>query len=232
MAARGWCRKHNGRWFRHGDPNIVLPKASGEANGAKRPEVRAKISAARLGKSQIVHFCSQCAQRAIWKDMEGADAFLSYQEAKGYGLNWRYCCDAHAPPMECRVNLVICAGIWYPKHPVVRRRASRVYRNGHRVHIRRHQAQYTREHYIRTSINGKRVKIRTYKRPHTTICEICGKAPTKGALGYHHWDDARPCLGLWLCTFCHIFVTFVERGYAQKYAALKQMVTKEIDARP
>ena len=230
MKARGWCTTHYGRWHRHGDPNIVLPKPRGEANAAKRPEVRAKISAAKLGKRRIVHYCSQCAQQAIWKDMLGADAYLSYQEAKNHGLCWRYYCVDHAPPIEVRTCKAICAGVWFKIHPAVHKRSTLAYKNGHKEHHKRWRKQYMREHYIRSSTNGVRVKIRAQKRPHTITCEICAKVPTKGVLGYHHWDDARPSLGIWLCTFCHIFVTFVERGYAQKYAELKQMVTEELHA--
>ncbi|KKM73765.1 hypothetical protein LCGC14_1407150 [marine sediment metagenome] len=40
---------------------------------------------------------------------------------------------------------------------------------------------------------------RTY--PSNAACELCHHVGRQ--LGYHHWNDENPNLGLWLCTRCH-----------------------------
>src|SRR5258708_13924770 len=45
VVGRGWCRTHYNRWWKHGDPTVVLPR-----NGPKSEETRRKIGAAQRGR--------------------------------------------------------------------------------------------------------------------------------------------------------------------------------------
>lgn len=59
------------------------------------------------------------------------------------------------------------------------------------------------------------------------VCELCGVPDADcGRLHYHHWDDATPSLGLWLCPNCHRLAEGMDVALADpitldKYAAIK-----------
>lgn len=62
------------------------------------------------------------------------------------------------------------------------------------------------------------------KRPYTGYCELCGKKQDK-RLCYHHWDDNKPDMGIWMCNPCHWFVEGIERGLQlRKYLDLKEKI--------
>jgi len=66
---------------------------------------------------------------------------------------------------------------------------------------------YQRKH--RLMVSGKSVSVNKRPRPND-ICELCGRIATK--LNYHHWNDSKPILGMWLCGNCHFFAGGVEKG--------------------
>lgn len=97
-----------------------------------------------------------------------------------------------------------------------------------------------RQTLLRSS-NGKRVRIN--KRQHPEVCEICGKKPKSAALAYHHWDDNKPQLGIWICTGCHTWAEAIEKkqkirmpanlysikkaeNFVEKYLLLKKTITE------
>jgi len=79
---------------------------------------------------------------------------------------------------------------------------------------------------VRTTINGITGFYRVQKRPRPENCEICGAYCPSGKkfLHWHHWDDYHLELGMWLCTWCHIFGNGVENGRYEKYLELKEKV--------
>lgn len=58
--------------------------------------------------------------------------------------------------------------------------------------------------------------------PKDGACEMCGN--TKWRISYHHWDDSRPSVGLWLCRHCHDIAEAVEKKLEIKYLELKKEV--------
>jgi len=82
-----------------------------------------------------------------------------------------------------------------------------------------HHKNYIRRHQISTT-NGI---VKANKRPRPDSCELCGRSPSK--LDYHHWDNKKPHLGLWLCMSCHIFAGRIEEGMVDKYLELKESIS-------
>mgnify|MGYP001615358700 CR=1 FL=1 len=71
-------------------------------------------------------------------------------------------------------------------------------------------------------INGKLVRVNKRPRPNDT-CEVCGITTPK--LDYHHWDDSRPELGVWVCKKCHNIAEGVDNGLALNYLELKRSIS-------
>lgn len=80
---------------------------------------------------------------------------------------------------------------------------------------------YRRKHVV---CHSSGTLIRGVKRdfPVDGLCELCRKK--KRILDYHHYDDADLRKGLWLCKSCHIFAELIDKGFLQKYLALKEQV--------
>lgn len=72
---------------------------------------------------------------------------------------------------------------------------------------------YQRQNYMKVS--GKTIRVSKRPQPLNRACEICGN--TTRRLSYHHWDDSHPCMGIWLCTPCHIMAEGVDEGYHITY---------------
>lgn len=95
---------------------------------------------------------------------------------------------------------------------------------------REKRRDYIARNYVGTIINGKHVFLKTpYKRPKPALleCELCGRVPK--VLGYHHWDDGDPSVGLWLCFSCHMFVERLEYGEIELYYRLRAEAKKDVD---
>jgi len=81
--------------------------------------------------------------------------------------------------------------------------------------------------WVTTIISGKKVNLRVNgRRPKPDECELCHKKVKGRGLGWHHWDDEKPELGLWLCWSCHRFVGSIEKGKHEKYLRLKDQATR------
>lgn len=76
--------------------------------------------------------------------------------------------------------------------------------------------RYARKHIL--IINGKMVRVN--KRERKGICEICGRT-IDWRLHYHHWNDDKPSLGMWVCQRCHYGCGFIEKRF-DKYMKLKK----------
>lgn len=84
--------------------------------------------------------------------------------------------------------------------------------------------EYARKNIIYTvDGSGNSIRIKTIKRPHTLICEMC-HIPTKQTQ-YHHWDDLNPQWGIWVCCICHMFCEGIEKGLTvEQYLSLKRKI--------
>jgi hypothetical protein len=79
------------------------------------------------------------------------------------------------------------------------------------------------------------------KRPYPLGCELCG-ATTNGvlrALVYHHWDDAFPSVGIWVCQKCHKIaeaVEIVDEGKTASatfnHASISEVIAKYRELKP
>lgn len=86
-----------------------------------------------------------------------------------------------------------------------------------------------RKFKIVTNRNGKLVYLDApYKRNKPDKCELCGRLTE--SLGYHHWNDETPSIGLWLCYPCHIFAEIVEKGKVSAYLMAKEKATREVES--
>lgn len=82
-----------------------------------------------------------------------------------------------------------------------------------------HRKEHTRA--TRLGVNGKSVRVDKRERPND-ICEICGNHSIR--LCYHHWDDSKLELGIWVCMFCHHMCEGIEKGLHIKYQELKVVI--------
>ena len=90
--------------------------------------------------------------------------------------------------------------------------------------------EYMRENYL----HGKLLSIPKRKRP-AEICEICHYGAKY--LAYHHWDDARPWLGVWVCSRCHTLAEIIDylishkpnylQSRIEEYISLKEKIEKD-----
>lgn len=85
------------------------------------------------------------------------------------------------------------------------------YRELHRKFKESHPG-YEKDYHRKYIITQGNSRIRANKRafPTDNCCEVCGEY--RDRLEYHHWDDEHPCLGLWLCSWCHHMAEKVDKG--------------------
>lgn len=58
--------------------------------------------------------------------------------------------------------------------------------------------------------NGKVILRNVDKPSKPTLCELCNQ---KSYLAFHHWEDSKPEVGLWICNRCHTAVhCLINRG--------------------
>ena len=81
---------------------------------------------------------------------------------------------------------------------------------------------YKRLNRVGTTINGETRQFRARKRARPETCELCGRESIK--LNWHHWDDDNLSLGLWLCSYCHIFAGRVEINLVERYLKLRDRI--------
>lgn len=101
------------------------------------------------------------------------------------------------------------------------------------TYYQRNKAKVLRKaRQTRLSTKNGRVYQHLHKRPYPDYCEWCGltkpMVTSPRHLEYHHWDDNRPSIGLWLCHSCHRVAEFVDNGEyvhaIKSYLALKDAV--------
>lgn len=112
---------------------------------------------------------------------------------------------------------------FYQAHKEQERDGSRKYYHAHRKEIsekkrayrRAHGVQrrdYRRVHVLTThGLNGKETSIDGLnKRPYPNYCEICGILKTEH-LSYHHWNNEKLSLGIWVCFKCHGLIEAIDK---------------------
>jgi len=79
------------------------------------------------------------------------------------------------------------------------------------------------------SPNQRRQKRQYHKlvpRPEKPIiCPLCGSIST--LFYWHHWDDTKPRMGMWLCPYCNHIVELEDRGLVNNYRELRDRITNE-----
>ncbi len=100
---------------------------------------------------------------------------------------------------------------------------NRQYRINNREYYRKSRRDYMRKYRIGNA-NGDHKNVKN-KRPYPVdeCCEIC-KREKHLRLGYHHWDDNHPELGIWACKPCHDMCGGIEKGLDIKYKTIKQSI--------
>ena len=77
--------------------------------------------------------------------------------------------------------------------------------------------------------SGNRVYYVCEKRKFNNECEMCGK-PLEKNPRYHHWNDDKPELGIWVCAHCHFKCEIIEDTefylFKEKYLELKNKINE------
>lgn len=87
--------------------------------------------------------------------------------------------------------------------------------------VKQRNLKLARERRLSTS-NGMIYGLSKRPWPKDGKCELCGKI--KNRMAYHHWDNSRPSMGLWLCYNCHNIAEGVENKLEMKYLGLKKEI--------
>jgi hypothetical protein len=98
------------------------------------------------------------------------------------------------------------------------------YRQYQRQNPLSHEQKEVHRNYVRENflcLNGNN-HVRVKKRPFTIRCELCGKEQ-EFHKAYHHWNDEKPELGIWICLSCHNIAEGVEANLHTKYLNLKEL---------
>lgn len=78
---------------------------------------------------------------------------------------------------------------------------SREYYQNHKQAVNEKTRERRRLHEIRYHSHKKDIKgLNKAPYPPNGDCLICGRA---SKLGYHHWLDSNPNIGIWVCAGCH-----------------------------
>lgn len=130
---------------------------------------------------------------------------------------------------------------YYKEHPKFRRKQKEVakkWRAEHKDFLRDYMKNYLRNwhkrnpnyyrDYLRKNvlvINRKYTRVQKRDYPPNSCCELCIKPRRR--LAYHHWDDAEPQKGIWVCRLCHLLVEAIDdKKLSEKYLELKLQVEK------
>jgi|SRR3972149_2460894 len=114
---------------------------------------------------------------------------------------------------------------WRKNNPEKIKGYQEKYCKKNRKKLSKYQKDFARQHKL--VVNGKLYYIN--KRPHTDICELCNKKIDK-RMQWHHWDDDKLEMGMWICTSCHSFAEKIEEcgeSIVTKYLGLKEKIRKE-----
>ena len=93
------------------------------------------------------------------------------------------------------------------------------------------QREHYRKHCLSTKRDGKIIKWKNLnKRDYFGKCEMCG-SEKEFKFDYHHWNDNKPDLGMWLCFKCHAFAEMLDKitsdkahSYINSYYKLKEKI--------
>ena len=91
------------------------------------------------------------------------------------------------------------------------------------------------QYRVHTTINGVNKRYPVNKRACPNLCELCERDKLQSGraikLYWHHWNDDKLEMGLWLCRSCHQFVEILEyKGttFVAKYMELKEEKEKNL----
>ncbi len=103
-----------------------------------------------------------------------------------------------------------------------------VYKEKNKEKINQRIKNYSRKYYINTRDgDGNRIKIKCEKKdyPSNNECELCKRIRKR--LSYHHWDDDKPWLGMWLCNTCHFTAENIDKNLHCNYLLIKSKIEKD-----
>ena len=121
---------------------------------------------------------------------------------------------SHKYYLEHRDKIIAQTKAYQADHPEVYRKQSLAYYYAHReerlAYYRAHREDrreeriaYGKAHRDSHRVikhNGKVILRNVNKPPKPMLCTLCGR---KSYLTYHHWEDRKPDIGLWICNGCH-----------------------------
>lgn len=133
----------------------------------------------------------------------------------------------------CRACHNLQSSLWRLSHlkqsNSIARKSTTNYRKTHPNEVLAYRREYARYHILNTIHNGKPLQLNGITKRHKSeSCELCGN---HFRLAYHHWDiKDKIVYGMWICRFCHIFATRLDRGLFPIYLRMKDSITTELDA--
>jgi len=83
---------------------------------------------------------------------------------------------------------------------------------------------WNRHNRLCTNINGKIKIVRVKKRRFNGFCELCKKEISHP--NWHHWNNNKLELGMWLCAHCHTCVEYYESKRLEEYLKLKDRIER------
>jgi len=113
---------------------------------------------------------------------------------------------------------------WRPRYA----EANRKERQNKPEKVRKRSLNWRRKHATRLK-TGVYISHTNSKRPYPPggLCEICGRT---ARLRYHHWEDTKPHVGIWICEKCHRPIEFIDFppdiDFTEKYLAKKAVIEK------
>lgn len=81
------------------------------------------------------------------------------------------------------------------------------------------------EGYVPLRGSGNKIYWLRFKRPRPDLCELC---LVKRAVAYHHWNDDRREIGMWICRQCHTAAHWLEQHSAEIYHNAKSKIEAEL----
>lgn len=108
---------------------------------------------------------------------------------------------AHEYYLQHRTRAMANAKAHYAANRELHNGYGRRYYNRHRKERLEYAKRYGHEYGKRLIKHHGEVILRNVnKPPKPTICSLCKRT---SHLAYHHWEDEKPEIGLWVCNRCH-----------------------------
>lgn len=109
---------------------------------------------------------------------------------------------------------------YYHAHKEERTAYSRAYQKLHDKHPSHNVIKH----------NGQVIVSNVHKPPKPFLCILCSR---RSHLIYHHWEDDKPDIGLWICNRCHAAIhRMIRIGLLEASIRSQDIITKRKIAAP